>query len=186
MVSQRTRSQSHSTADMQTERMLDAVDQLDTIKRYEALCQKIGEGTLDVPGFIKSISHDAAMKIATLMLTAEQEKVQLEAAKDILDRAGYNKTNKFAVASVTIDHQTSKAELINLIMSSAKRAGITPKDKPAVEVEEINVTPKPNAIDLGPGEWTTGVQPAAAKRTGDSGAKVCGKGKDLDGDDHDK
>lgn len=84
------------------------------------------------------------------MNSGENDKVRLEAAKDILDRAGYGKTHKVAIAgSINVDHDTSKMELVNLILSSARRAGIKVKDDapvyeglPAAKpAEVIDVTP---------------------------------------------
>jgi hypothetical protein len=134
-------------AALRQSRLIQLIESKDTIQRYEKLVERIAKGTLDVPGFIKEVSLDAAVQVADMMYSGENDKVRLEAAKDILDRAGYNKTAKIAIAGhLNVDHDTSKLELVNLILSSARRAGLKVKDDDPV----FETTPAPATIDVTP------------------------------------
>lgn len=127
-------------------RLIRLIEQADTIKRYEVLMRKISKGTLDVPAFLKEVSMDAALQVVHLMHSSNDEKVQLAAATDLLDRAGHGKTTKHQHGGVvTVDHQASKMELINLILSSARRAGIETKDEGGSQLEA-----RPETIDVTP------------------------------------
>lgn len=97
---------------------------------------------------------DAALQVVHLMHSATDDKIKLAAATDILDRAGHGKTTKHQHGGVvTVDHQASKMELINLILSSARRAGIKTKDgggqaleaRPAGEAV-VDVTPTQDVV----------------------------------------
>lgn len=127
-------------------RLIKLIDQADTIKRYDTLLRKISKGTLDVPAFLKEVSMDAALQVVHLMHSSTDEKVQLAAATDLLDRAGHGKTTKHQHGGiVTVDHQASKMELINLILSSARRAGIETKEEVGGQLEA-----RPETIDVTP------------------------------------
>jgi hypothetical protein len=117
------------SASLQEDRLIQLIEAKGTIKRYMAVTDKIADGTLGVPDFFKKAALDAAIVLADIMLYGENDKVKLEAARDILDRAGHGKTQKVAVSGhMTVDHDTSKLELMNLILASARRAGIKVKD----------------------------------------------------------
>lgn len=138
-------SRKHKASQIES-RTLNLIERADTIRRYEALIKKISKGGLDVPAFLKEVSMDAALQVVHLMHNSVDEKVQLAAATDLLDRAGHGKTTKHQHNGlVTIDHQASKMELINLILSSAKRAGIKTKEETGALLEArgpaIDVTP---------------------------------------------
>jgi len=135
-------------ASRQEDRLIALIEAKGTIERYEKHLKRMQKGTLDVTGFMKMAALDASIQLADLMFYGDSDKVRLEAAKEILDRAGYGKTQKVSVSgSVHVDHDTSKLELVNLILASAKKAGIKVKEEepvfltsPAAQ-ETIDVTP---------------------------------------------
>jgi len=108
--------------------LLNAIEKADTIRKFRKQILDIEKGTLDMPGFLQSLSRQAIMEIAFAMVGSEDEKMRFQAAKDILDRAGYGKMQKIAVAHAHVDPATTRQELVNMIMTSAKRAGIRTKD----------------------------------------------------------
>lgn len=134
------------------DRLIHLIQSKGTIERYMHLVEKMEKGALDVNGYFKHAAVDAAINLTDLMHFGDSDKVRLEATKDILDRAGFNKTSKIAVAgSFHVDHDTSKMELVNLILSSARRAGIKVKDEDAVFAEPakvIDVTPSDEPLEL--------------------------------------
>jgi hypothetical protein len=114
------------SASRQEMRLIQLIEAKDTIERYQKLLKKIDKGTLDVTGFLKAASTDAAIIMTDLMHGGENDKIKLEAAKEVLDRGGFSKTHKVNLnGQVTVDHNTSKMELINMILSASRRAGIT-------------------------------------------------------------
>lgn len=128
------------------------IDKADMIRRYSKFIKNMNTGTLEVPGFLKAVSQDAAFTVAQIMIDGDSDKVRLEAAKDILDRSGHTKTTKVSIAGqVNVDHDTSRLELINIIMSSVKKVGIKTKQD-----EEFSpaLAPKPETVELKDGEWS--------------------------------
>jgi hypothetical protein len=103
------------------EYVTNAIDVKDTVMKYASFIQKLEENKIDVSGFLSKVSPDAIVKILSLM-NSGSEKVQLDAAKDILDRAGHSKVNKVAMAG-TLDPQASKAELISTVLGLSKKTG---------------------------------------------------------------
>ncbi len=139
---------SKRNAEAQEDRLIALIEAKGTIERYEQHLKKMQKGTLDVTGFMKAASIDASIQMADLMFYGDTDKVRLEAAKEILDRAGYGKTQKVSVSgNVHVDHDTSKLELINMIVSSARRAGL-PVREAQVAPKVIDVTPPPAADAL--------------------------------------
>jgi hypothetical protein len=112
-------------ASRQEDRLIQLIEARDTIELYKRLLKKIEKGSLDVTGFMKAASVDAAVVTVNIMHGGENDKVRLEAAKEVMDRGGYGKTQKIALhGHLNVDHDTSKMELINLILSSARKSGL--------------------------------------------------------------
>lgn len=161
---------SKEKASDQEAHLLRLIDQADAIRRYGKHMVQMNKGTMQVPGFFRAVAHDAAMVMAQLMISGDSDKIKLEAAKDILDRAGHNKTTKMSIAGqMNVSHETSKLELINIIMSSAKKAGIRTKSDP----EFLEVARTPETIDVTasvPSEFeTASVVPASKEDESDDG-----------------
>lgn len=154
--------------------LLKLIDQKDTIYRYKELLQKISKGTLDTPGFIKAVAMDAALTAAHIMHTSTDEKVQLQAAQDILDRAGVGKTSKLHVGGqIHVDHDTAKNELISLILSSAARAGFKTSGGHGAMLEARKV----GAVEMHPGDFVEAVaEEVKAKTFEDEDPKVLKEG----------
>lgn len=127
-----------NSASRQENRLIQLIEAKDTIERYKSLLKKIDKGTMDVNGFLKATSVDAAIIMTDLMHAGENDKIKLEAAKEVLDRGGYGKTQKIALhGQVQVDHHTSKMELINMILSAANRAGIKKRDDAALPEKPV-------------------------------------------------
>jgi hypothetical protein len=135
--------QTNPRPDAAEQRMVRMISRVRQFKEYETYFEKLRKGTLDVPGFMQEMTHEALMVLMETM-RSEDERLAYDAARDVLDRAGHSKTQKIAVGHVHVDHNTSKRELINLIMTSARRAGMEVKDEEHVQGSElgtIDVTP---------------------------------------------
>jgi enamine deaminase RidA (YjgF/YER057c/UK114 family) len=95
-----------------------AIDHKNTILKIAAQLKRL-EKTKDVQGFMQDIAPDMAARMAALALDPnESSKVQLEALKDMMDRAGYGKVIKHAVARVNASD--SKEAIISHIMGAKK------------------------------------------------------------------
>lgn len=133
-------------ASRQEDRLISLIEAKGTIERYGKILKKIADGQAGVQDFLKAASIDALVVTADIMHFGDSDKVRLEASKDILDRAGHGKTQKVQIGgTVHVDHDTSKMELINLIVSSARRAGLPIKEEPLLDAATtpptIDVTP---------------------------------------------
>jgi hypothetical protein len=136
-------------ASRQEDRLIQLIEAKGTIERYETLLKKISDGSKGVPDFFKAATIDALVVTADIMLYGDSDKVRLEASKDILDRAGHNKTQKVSLSgSVQVDHDTSKMELINLIISSARRAGLPVRDSDSLPAPSSDL--RTTTIDVTP------------------------------------
>jgi len=102
--------------------MVDAVHSRATIMKYQELFDKLSRNRIDINGALQKLSADALLKIMDVMIQGTNDKVQLEAAKELLDRAGYSKVNKVAVAG-TLDANASKDELMATILGLSKSTG---------------------------------------------------------------
>ena len=74
--------------------------------------------TKDVQGFLEDCAPKMALELVNLALTGENEKIKLEAIKDMLDRAGHGKITK--TANINIDASQSKEALISFIKGARK------------------------------------------------------------------
>lgn len=154
------------------DRLIKLIDIADTLRRYDTLIKKVSKGSLDVPAFLKEVAMDAALQVVHLMNTSVDDKTRLAAATDVLDRAGHGKTTKHQHSGgITVDHQASKMELINMILSSAKRAGIKTKEETGTLMqarggETIDVTPKQDVAAAVDAALADPLTPASLSDTG--------------------
>lgn len=99
------------------DRMADAIDQKRAIERFMEWKEKLATSKTDIMGFLQGLAPEVAVQ---MMLTCfdpkVSEKTQFAARQDILDRAGYGKVNKHAVAAV--DETSSKEAIMSLIEGS--------------------------------------------------------------------
>jgi hypothetical protein len=123
-------------------RLLDLIDKADTIRRYDKDIKRMIAGSLDPVGFFKAASVDAAIHIVDMMTHGDSDRVRMDACKDVLDRGGYGATTKHQVTgNVKVDHDTSKAELVNIVMTMAKQVGFPVRDS-------LPEAPAPQTIDV--------------------------------------
>lgn len=94
------------------------------LKEFKDPIDKLKKGSLDVPAFLEELAPQMFEELLYTLQTSESEKVRVDVAKDILDRAGYGKINKAVIGSVRVDRHTAKSELINSIISMAKKTDV--------------------------------------------------------------
>lgn len=103
------------------------VDAKDFYFKKMELISKLQGGKIGVSEFLKELSPDMAIKQAEIALTSDNEKNRLAAITDWLDRAGFSKVEKHAIAS--IDPNVPKEQLIAML------SGLSKKTK-AIEIDE--------------------------------------------------
>lgn len=115
--------------------MVNAIDNRQVLSKYADWITALREGKTDVPGFLDKMSPDLMIELMTIAMTGK-DKIKLEAIRDMLDRAGYGKVNKVAVAG-TLDAKASKEELLSTILGLGKKTGTIDvvDDDEFVEVE---------------------------------------------------
>lgn len=101
------------------DRMADLIDNKDYFLKYQEQLLKLTSGKMDVAQFIKGLAPDVAIQLTKLALASDNEKIRLEAARDLLDRSGYGKVDKVAVA--TVDPSVPKEQLIAMINGLGKK-----------------------------------------------------------------
>lgn len=100
------------------DRLAIAIDQKNVISKHIDLLERLAS-TKDVHDFLQGASPEMIAEIFILAKDPETPgKVKLEAARDILDRAGYTKVTKHAIAR--FDATTSKETIISSILGNAK------------------------------------------------------------------
>jgi hypothetical protein len=103
------------------ERLDFLIDHKDFLLKYQDHIEKLMSGKIDVPQFLKIISPDMMVRLGQLALTAKNEKTKLTAMQDILDRAGYSKVEKHAIAN--IDPSIPQEQLIAMLEGIGKKTG---------------------------------------------------------------
>jgi hypothetical protein len=111
-IQHRTRDSGLYNTNYKEDAMVDAIDQKRLIEKYAATLEKLASKELSVDQFFQQCSPSIAGELLA-MIFSESGKTKLEAIKDFLDRAGYSKVNKHAVA--TLDPNLPKQQLISII-----------------------------------------------------------------------
>lgn len=94
--------------------MLEMIDNKRALEKLVDWVDKLQNNKTDVSNFFGGLAPEAAVELAGLMFSSKvNDKIKLEAVKDFLDRAGYSKVQKHAVAAVDTD--TSKEAILSLI-----------------------------------------------------------------------
>lgn len=102
------------------DRMVDAIDQKRFLTKYADWIEKLQNGEVDVATFIHGVSPDAAIKLVGLAMGHDStDKIKLAALQDLLDRAGFGKVQKLAVANV--DPSQPKAQLQAMLEGLARK-----------------------------------------------------------------
>lgn len=122
------------------DRIIHMMERAQHFRDYNKQFEKLRQGTMSVPAFIQELSHEATMVLVESM-RADDPRLAFDAARDVLDRAGHGKLQKVAVAHANVDHETSRRELINIIMSSAKKTGIKVKGEDYAKGLEMDDSP---------------------------------------------
>lgn len=107
--------------------LVESYDLKETMKIAQKWIKDMDEGRLDPQSFLQNVSPLAAVKLLALARSGNSEKVQLAAVQDLLDRAGYSKVQKVAMASV--DPNAPKEQLISII------EGLNKKNR-VIEIED--------------------------------------------------
>lgn len=95
--------------------MIEAYDNQEALTKFATAIEML-EKTKDVGAFLGAVSPKMAIELVCLASNGDNKKVQLSAIQDILDRAGYGKVNKHAVARVSVTE--SKDALISLLLGA--------------------------------------------------------------------
>lgn len=103
------------------------IDHKDFLLKFQGQIEKLMDGQLDIHQFLKKISPDMLVQLGQLALSGKNEKTRLTALQDILDRAGYGKVEKHAIAS--IDPALPQEQLISMLEGIGKKTG-------TIEIEE--------------------------------------------------
>jgi hypothetical protein len=102
------------TRNSKEDRMLELIDNRRALEKLVDWVDKLQNNKTDVNNFFGGLAPEAAIELAGIMFSTKVgDKVKLEAIKDFLDRAGYSKVQKHAVASV--DTESSKEAILSLI-----------------------------------------------------------------------
>lgn len=125
-----TKIQSQIEPDAATDRMVNAIEQIRLVEKYRNAFEKLEKGSSDVPAFLRHLAPEMIMGLLKT-LDHEDASMRLKTAiqQDLLDRAGYGKITKALNVTATVDHTTSKRELVNMIFTKAKKAGIKTRRK---------------------------------------------------------
>lgn len=143
ILEQGTRVQTSKSPDSTEERLIRMLDEKRALEKYEAQIKKLEKGTLDLPGFLKQLSIPMIQKILYTIEVTKDDRLRLTAAQDLLDRAGYGKINKAVVAHSNLDFRETKRELVNSVITLARKSGIKVKEADYVEGDDtvVDVTP---------------------------------------------
>lgn len=107
--------------------LADVIDNKDYLLKYRDYIEKLMNGQMDIPQFMKSLAPGMVKSIGAIAFTSKNEKIRLQAMQDFLDRAGYSKVEKHAIA--TIDPSIPKEQLISMLEGIGKKTG-------TIEIEE--------------------------------------------------
>lgn len=102
--------------------LLDAIDQKNSIKKFLEFQDKVRSGLIDPSQLMSGMAPEMAVELLKLAFDGETEKIRLEAIKDVLDRSGYTKVQKLALAQ--LDASQPKAQLLAFIEGLSKKSGI--------------------------------------------------------------
>lgn len=91
------------------DRMLDNIDNMTMLRKFGPILEKLSNKDWTVEQFFNGTAPDVAAELLKLAMTDGSSKVRLEAIKDLLDRAGYAKVQKVAVAN--LDPNAPKEQL---------------------------------------------------------------------------
>jgi len=120
-----TKVQSNRRHDGEEMRLIAALEQKRYLEKYEKDLEKLGQGTLDLPAFLRQL---APQMIKNLLITSEKtesDKLKVDIAQDLLDRAGYGKVQKHAHMHGGLDPKATRREIMSMIRSKARKANIT-------------------------------------------------------------
>lgn len=104
------------------DRMLELLDHKDFLIRYATMIESLTTGKLDAMQFMKGVAPDMALRLVAIATSGETEKSRLAAIQDILDRSGYSKVEKHAIA--TVDPNVPKEQLMAMLEGLAKKTKV--------------------------------------------------------------
>lgn len=111
-------SQEKYTRNSYEDRMIEAMDNKKQILKFMQMVESLEENKLDVQSFFQGMAPQVAKELMFTALSEKtSEKGKIAAMQDVLDRAGYGKITKHAVASV--DASTSRETILALIAGKA-------------------------------------------------------------------
>lgn len=99
--------------------LINAIDNRDFLLKHAKWIEKLQNGQIGVDQFLSQLAPEVALALAKEAFGADSAKIRVEAQKDLLDRAGFGKVQKHAIAA--IDPNAPKEELIALIEGLNKK-----------------------------------------------------------------
>jgi hypothetical protein len=118
--------------------MLRHISQMRDFDRYRPFFEKLAKGSLDMPAFLRQLAPELLLGLlGTLNDPDVSEKLKTNIRQDLLDRAGHGKIAKAINLSGTLDPKTSRRELMNIIMTKAKAAGVVIERKDDENVMDV-------------------------------------------------
>lgn len=97
--------------------MASVIDHKDFLYESRRHVERLAK-TGDVHAFLQDMAPSFALELAMIAKTSGSEKIKLEAIRDLMDRAGYTKVTKHAVAR--FDASESKDAIISSIRGAEK------------------------------------------------------------------
>jgi len=118
------------TSKTKEDRLVEALDQKRMIERYMEHVEPLLRGKMDVQSFFGAISPRMASQLYDLAVNGDSDKVKLDAIRDILDRAGFSKVQKVAMATASANDP--KDQLVSMIEGLVNKS----KDMPIEIVDD--------------------------------------------------
>lgn len=101
---------------MSEDSFVEAYDAADLLVEYAKEIDDMRKGKIEVSEFLQTVSPQAILTILQAMTQSSKESVRVDAAKDLLDRAGHGKINKVAMGTKNFSRSDPKEELLAHIM----------------------------------------------------------------------
>lgn len=114
----RTERDSYFSRNTKEDAIIEALDQRMHIEKLVDLAEKLDKRQLDPSQALTQMSPMMVIELLKLALAGQSENTRFNAVLEWLDRAGYTKVQKHAIA--TVDASQPKEALLSLIMGAKK------------------------------------------------------------------
>lgn len=138
---QGTRVQNRARPGSSEDRVITILEQREYLRKYQSRLDKLASGSLDVPAFLRQLAPEMLQGLLVTAETTKSDNLKTAIQQDILDRAGYGKITKAVHVHQPVDHNTTRQELMSLVKSKAREAGIAIKGIKNDDEDIIDVSP---------------------------------------------